>query len=372
MKILIAPDKFKHSLTAEEACKAMAEGILSIKADISLTCLPMTDGGDGLISVISGYAKCSERSVKVADPLFRPIKASYLISEDNVAFIEMAKASGLMLLKKEEYNPSKTTTYGTGQLIRDAIEQKARKIILGIGGSATNDAGIGMAAALGFKFSDSKGQDIIPIGENLQKIIKIDTTGVVDFGETEIEVACDVDNVLTGEQGAAFVYSPQKGADAAMVKMLDEGLEHFSQIIKTQLARDVRNTAGAGAAGGLGAGCIAFLGAKLRSGIELILDYSNAETYIQNSDLIVTGEGKLDKQSLHGKVISGIAHLCKKHNKPLIALAGKTELSEQQVSTLGIKTIQSIIDVAPDEKDAITNAAFWLSRIAEQAVQEYL
>ena len=362
MKILIAPDKFKHSLSSFEVCAAIIEGLSAASDSFTFTTLPLADGGDGLSEIISHYTSAKKQTVRAFDPLFREIETSFLVSEDGeTVFIEMAKASGLQLLQPSEYNPMLTSTYGTGQLIKEAINRKARNIILGIGGSATNDAGIGMAAALGYRFFDEHGNELKPVGENLIRICSIDTSAAINTGNIRIEVACDVSNPLTGENGAAAIYAPQKGAGPEIVIQLEKGMIHFAEILKHQLGKDINAIEGAGAAGGLGAGCIAFLNAKLISGIELALQYSEAEKHIINADVVITGEGKIDEQTLSGKVLSGLAKLCLRHKKPLIALCGTLDLTEEQLKQSGITSAFSILNRPMPLSEAYKDAHKMLS-----------
>jgi glycerate kinase len=363
MKIIIAPDKFKHSLSSFEVCAAIKEGLLDASDNFIITTLPLADGGDGLSDIISYYISAEKKMVQVLDPLFRKIETSFLVSDDEeTVFIEMAKASGLQLLKPSEYNCMLTSTYGTGQLIEEAIKRNAKKIIIGIGGSSTNDAGIGMAAALGYRFLDKHGNELQPVGENLINICSIDVTSIIKTENINIEVACDVSNPLTGENGATQVYAPQKGATPQMVNQLEEGMIHFAKVLKDELGKDISEIKGAGAAGGLGAGCLAFLNAKLTSGIDLILQYSEAEKHIIDADLIITGEGKIDKQTLHGKVLSGLARLCLKHKKPLIALCGALDVTEAQLRGSGITSVFSIIDRPMCLEEAYSNAHHLVSQ----------
>ena len=372
MKILIAPDKFKGSLTAKQACEAISDGLLHFEYPTEVVHLPLADGGDGLLEVLKEYSEWEERTVTVADPLFRKINASYLVSKDKIAFIEMAKASGLLLLTETERNPLKTSSYGTGELIKNAIANGVNKIVLGIGGSATNDAGIGMAAALGYKFLNKAGNALPPIGGSLTEIDQIDASGIVDLAEIKFEIACDVKNPLVGRNGAARIYAPQKGATVEMVSILEEGLINFARVVQDQFGINVDTIPGAGAAGGLGAGGLVFLNASLKSGIELLLEYSKAENKIIASDIVISGEGKLDEQSLQGKVVSAIAALCEKHQKPLIILCGKNELSYTQFRTSGIKAVYSISDLTADHHDAISNASYWMEELTKRAVSDIL
>jgi len=343
MKILIAPDKFKHSLSSFEACEAIKSGLLNASDTFQIKSMPLADGGDGLLEIIQFYIPSTMHSVAVSDPLFRPISSSLVISSDRqTAFIEMAKASGLLLLKPEEYNCTNTTTFGTGELIKEAISLNAKNIVMGLGGSSTNDCGIGMAAALGFCFRDKDGNQLKPIGKNLIRIEHIDQTNVIDFKHIDFQIACDVKNPLTGKYGATNTYARQKGASEIDIEELEAGMLHFKDIIKKDLGKNVDQIEGAGAAGGLAAGCVAFLNAGLSSGIDIVLNISNAEKYIVEADIIITGEGSIDQQSLKGKVLSGVGMLCKKHNKPAIAFCGNLKLSKGALEKINIRSAYSI------------------------------
>ena len=358
MNVIIAPDKFKHSLSSLEACKSIHEGLNNVVSSLHTSFLPMADGGDGLLDVLSFYTSARKLEVEVSNPLSAKINASYLISEDGeTAFIEMAKASGLMLLKPKEYNPEQTSTFGTGELIKHAINNGVKKIILGIGGSATNDAGIGMAAALGFRFLDKNHKELSPIGKNLGEITYIEPPKSDTLNNIIFELACDVRNPLTGENGASKVYAAQKGANSLMIERLERGMLHFAELVKETFGKDISQIPGTGAAGGLGAGCLVFLNATLKSGIGLVFEYSKAEVHISNADLVISGEGKLDEQSLQGKVVSGLAGLCKKYDKPLIVFCGKLELSEAQLKDSGI-TAYCINDEKPAMDDNLFKDAY--------------
>lgn len=366
MKVLLAPDKFKGSLTAKEVCAAIEQGLLTIDPSLSIKSIPMADGGEGTCEILTENSGGSIISVEVSDPLFRTIKASYGISGDGTtAFIEMARASGLQLLKKEEQNPLKTSTYGTGELIADAINRNVKKIVLAIGGSATNDAGMGMAAALGVKFSNKNGESIEPIGENLIHIHVIDfEKSILKKHNIDLIVLCDVTNELHGINGAAFVYAPQKGASEKDVHLLDDGLRNFAATIEQDITFP-----GAGAAGGLGAGAKVFLNASFTSGVEYLLKTLNIEAEIKNADLIITGEGKMDQQTLSGKVVMGIAKLATHYKKPAIALVGKNELSIDEITSIGLKKVIALVDKDTSVAEAINNAVSLISkRISEEII----
>ncbi len=338
MKIVIAPDKFRGSLDAEEVSNAMAEGVRLAYPEAELVTIPLADGGEGTAKALTLHAGGSFVSVKVFDPLGRKIEASYGLSADKkTAFIEMASASGLWLLDLNERDPSKTTSYGTGQLIADAMERGVRHIILGIGGSATNDAGIGMAAALGYRFVDSLGKDLPPNGEHLIHIHSIDCSSVNRLLEdVKITVACDVTNPLYGSDGASLVYAPQKGASLDKAEQLDKGLFILSKVATKAFGRDVSQTPGAGAAGGVGAGAMWFMNATLEPGASIVLRQTEVEKHVQGADLVITGEGKLDHQTLKGKLVLGLASICAANQVPVAVVCGTLAISPREVQQAGL------------------------------------
>jgi glycerate 2-kinase len=340
MKIIIAPDKFKGSLTAFEVCKAVTAGIKNADENTEAISFPMADGGDGFAAVIQYYLQTESVSCAAADPLNRPINASYQWNEKTkTAIIEMAVASGLVLLKDDERNPLLTSTYGTGLLIKDAITKGANKIILGLGGSATNDGGTGILEALGFQLMDINKNLLKANGSNLVAIKKIISP---PLPSVKFEIACDVQNVLYGPSGASFVYAPQKGADAQQVKFLDEGLKNLAAVLLQQTGKDIAHIEGSGAAGGIAASLISFFDAELKQGIDMILSVSNIEKELENADLVITGEGKIDRQSMDGKVIRRIAALANKRNIPVIALCGKLELNAGDIKKTGLSNAFAI------------------------------
>lgn len=349
MKILLAPDKFRGSLDAPKVCQAMAEGISMVSNDIETVSLPMADGGEGTLDLLLWYSGGQKKTARVCDPLGRNIEAQYGISADGTtAFIEMATASGLSLLKNEERNPLLTSTYGTGQLIRIAIEAGVKRIILGIGGSATTDAGIGMAKALGWQFLDGNENEIEAIGGNLSLIKKI-IPPCNSSKLPEIQVACDVTNPLYGSNGAAHVYGPQKGADAEAVHILDKGLVDFARI--TGLAEESFSNPGFGAAGGLGFGCVFFLNATLKEGVGLLMDFCDFDKHLAEVDLIITGEGKIDNQTLQGKLIKGITN--KARQISVAAICGTLDATPQQMQEIGIIYATSILNKPQTLADAL-------------------
>ena len=324
MRILVAPDSFKGSLTAMEAAENIKNGIHNYDSKIDVDLLPMADGGEGTVQSLVDATEGEIIKKKVTGPLGNRVEAFYgLLGDKKTAVIEMAAASGLPLVPEEKKNPSKTTTYGTGELIAAALDAGAQKIIIGIGGSATNDAGVGMAQALGAEILDEKGEQIDFGGGSLSQIeqIKLDKLDS-RLKDVEILAACDVDNPLYGKNGAAYVYAPQKGADTKMVEILDQNLRHFNQIAIKELGKDTNKIPGAGAAGGLGAGLVAFLDAELKAGVTIILDLINFEERLKNVDLVITGEGMLDGQSIYGKTPVGVSRSAAEKDIPVIAIAG--------------------------------------------------
>ncbi|WP_031525679.1 glycerate kinase [Dyadobacter crusticola] len=365
MNILVAPDKFRGSLEADEVCNAICEGILLAYPNASVTALPLADGGEGTAQILTKQAAGTQVEVKVSDPLGREIIASYGLSGDGkVAFIEMAAASGLKLLSEEERNPLLTSTFGTGELIIDALDKGAKKIILGIGGSATTDGGIGLASALGYRFFDKNSKMLGVNGGALSLIERIETTNVDPrLNATSIVVACDVTNPLFGENGAAYVYGPQKGATAEMVEILDQGLRNLTVVATKTFNRDYSGAPGAGAAGGLGAGCMWFLNAELKDGVSIVIDQSNMAELIKKADLVITGEGKIDEQTLSGKVVKGLADFCAKYQVPLAAVCGTLQITPEQTREAGIMYAVSVLD-RPMDLHVAQNEAFRLVRDA--------
>ena len=364
MRVLICPDKFKNSLTAAQVCDAIAQGVKLKNKDFEIVKLPLADGGEGTAEILTALTDGRFITIQAHDPLFRIVDASYGISGDGSrAFIEMSSASGLKLLKQHEYNPLKTTTFGTGELIKHALEHGVTSIILGIGGSATNDGGVGAAAALGYKFLDEKGADLQPIGENLSRIKKIQFDHVISsLSKAKFQAMCDVKNPLSGSNGASVVFGPQKGATPQQVTFLDQGLLNLGNIIQKDIGRSVTNVPGAGAGGGIGGGAIAFFNAELISGIELVMEMTRFEEEVMQSDLIITGEGKMDSQTLQGKVVAGVAAIASKHNKRLMAVAGRNELDKSQQQALRAEKIFALTDFE-SESVALSDAFRLLSEV---------
>ncbi|MEM8891935.1 MAG: glycerate kinase [Bacteroidota bacterium] len=363
MKILLAPDKFKGSLSAEEVCEALGKGLKKVQPDVELIIRPLADGGDGSLDILGHYFELETHVCEVQDPLGRSISASYNMAQ-GVAYIEMSKASGLVLLKAEERTAMKTSSFGTGQLIRDALDKGAKEVYLFIGGSATNDGGTGIAQALGYRFLDAEGNEVEAIGEKLIDIDRIDGSQVLEeLREISVKVICDVNNPFYGPHGAAYVYAAQKGASPEEIAFLDKGLEHLAEKLVSQGYVDVNTVPGAGAAGGVGGGSIAFLNAELIAGIEMFLQISELEKWVKASDLIITGEGKMDAQTEHGKVVSGVSQLAQKYRKPVIGVCGVAD--EGVAEKLKLNKVHTIMSRSQSIEEAMSKAAQKLEEIGE-------
>jgi glycerate kinase len=382
MTILIAPDKFKGSLSAQEVCDIIAE-VLRSSGLFQIVALPLADGGEGTCELLTTFSGGTMIKVPVRDPLARTINSEYGISNDGrIAFLEMATASGLQLLKKEERNPLFTTTLGTGDLIRHALDRGVDQIIMGVGGSATNDGGMGMAESLGVVFYDASGNKLTGNGQNLAHIHSLDSSSVHPrLAQINFTIFCDVDNPLHGRNGAAYIFSPQKGADEQMVKELDNGLKHYQKILEQNyliraiptIPRITVDFAGAGAGGGLPASLKAFASIKIRRGMDFIAEFTNLEEKIKSADFVITGEGKVDNQTLSGKVVKGVADLAKKHHKRLVIVAGKNELDRQHLAELGTTEVVTLVGDGMEEQEAIQYAAQVLkTRVKEQIIPLFL
>lgn len=368
MKIAIAPNAFKGTLSASAAAACIERGLRRALPNASIVKIPMADGGDGTlqasVAATGGWlVKCC-----VQDPLGRRITSTFgLTGDGKTAVIEMALASGLALLKPGERNPLRTTSRGTGELIRAALDHEVREIVIGIGGSATNDGGTGLARALGVRFLDNRTREIADHGGALNELCHIDMTGLDPrLKQVKISVACDVDNPLHGPRGAAHVYGPQKGATPAMVKQLDAGLKRLAMIIQRDLGVKVARLPGAGAAGGLGAGLVAFLGAKMRSGAELVMETIDLERRLDGCDLIITGEGRLDAQTAAGKAPAQVARVARKLGIPVIAICGSLGPGFGKVRAMGIDAVFSALEEPMSEADLPRHAPGMLERCAEQ------
>ena len=358
MKIVVAPDSFKGSLSALQAAEAIELGIGKVFPDANIKKIPMADGGEGTAQSLVDATGGQLLVEQVADPLGNEIEAEYgILGDRTTAVIEMAAASGLTLVPIDRRDPFVTTTYGTGQLIKAALNRGCRKLIIGIGGSATNDGGAGMAEALGAKLLTSNGKSISPGGWGLGAL---DTINLSDLdsrlGATATVVACDVDNPLTGKNGAAHVYGPQKGATPDMIETLDANLARFASIVKRDMGRSVGDIPGSGAAGGLGAGLIAFLNAELKSGVEIIIDAVQLEKQLEGASFVVTGEGEINFQTVFGKTPVGVAKLAKKLGIPVIAIAGSIADGADEVHKAGIDAIIDIVSTPMPLEKAVRNA----------------
>ncbi|QTM02011.1 glycerate kinase [Mannheimia sp. ZY171111] len=345
MKIVIAPDSFKESLTALEVAKAIQTGFSRIFPNADYELVPMADGGEGSVQSLIDATNGNLQKISVKSPLVNQVEAFFGLSGDKkTAFIEMAAASGLHLVPNEQRNPLITTSYGTGELIKAALNCGVEKILLGIGGSATNDGGVGMLQALGVKFLNAKKQEIDFGGEALSQIQQIDLSGLDKrLSQVAFEVACDVDNPLCGEQGASAIFGPQKGATPEMVETLDNALRHFAEQAQTQLGVEIADKAGAGAAGGMGGGLLLLPNVTLRSGVNIIIETTHLAEKIADADLVITGEGRMDAQSIAGKTPIGVAKIAKQFNKPVIAIAGSLREDYPVVYQHGIDAVFPII-----------------------------
>lgn len=364
-RIVVAPDKFKGSLSARQAAHAIARGLARGCPEAELVVLPVADGGEGTVdaAVAAGY---EQRHVVVAGPTGEPVEAGFAVLGDR-AVIEMAEASGLRRLPGARPAPLAASTFGTGELIRAALDAGARHVVLGVGGSASTDGGAGMAQALGARLLDAAGEEIPPGGAGLADLDRIDATGLDPrLAATELVVASDVDNPLVGARGAAAVFGPQKGATPDDVAMLDAALTRYAGIVARDLGTDVAQLPGAGAAGGTGGGAIAFLGARLTSGIELVLEVVGFSSALEGTDLVITGEGSLDEQSLSGKAPVGVARAAARAGVPVVALVGRLEVGPEQLKEVGITQAHALLDIAPDPAVAQRDADRLLGQLAER------
>lgn len=364
MRILIAPDKFKGSLSARKAAEAIAKGARAVFPDAILQILPIADGGEGFAEVLSKR----KTSVAAHDALGREIVTDYGWMDESTAVIEMSATSGLTRIAPHECDPLRATSLGTGELIEDAIKQGAKKILVGLGGSATNDGGAGMATALGYEFVTSDGEPLVPLPANLLALMHIKP---LERDWPEIIAASDVQNPLLGAHGASCIYGPQKGADSRAVETLELALEQLAEIVAQDFGCDFRDVPGAGAAGGMGFGLMSFCNARIRSGFELVAEVLEIEKAVAENDLIITGEGRVDAQTLAGKGPAGIAALARKHAKPVIAFAGSIEKSAPRKSFAEV--FDAMIEIAPPQmplEESMRNATHLLEAAAHSAMQK--
>ncbi|MBL5768289.1 glycerate kinase [Heyndrickxia sporothermodurans] len=367
MKIVIVPDSFKESLTALEAANAIEEGFSAVIPDAEYIKLPMADGGEGTVQSLVDATNGKIIEKVVTGPLGLPVQGFFgLLGNGKTAVIEMSAASGIHHVPLDKRNPLLTTTYGTGELIVEALNFGAKEIIMGLGGSATNDGGAGMAQALGAKLLNNQKEQISFGGAALSDLKTIDISQVDSrLSNVQFIVACDVDNPLTGENGASAIFGPQKGATQEMVNRLDKSLLHFANIIKKELHKNVDRVPGAGAAGGMGAGMLAFFNAELKRGIDIVTQTLKLETHLEGADLVITGEGKIDGQTIFGKTPIGVAKLAKKKDIPVIGVAGYIEDKNRRVREEGIDALFSIVPGATLLEDAMTNAYQYLKDCSE-------
>ena len=385
LHILICPDSFKGSLSALEACEAMQRGIHKVLPEARCDLLPMADGGEGTVDALVSATKGEFKANEVRGPLGRALVARWgVLGTGATAVLEMAAASGLPLLREEERNPLQTCTYGTGELIVAALKELHRgvlreerlargerpKLVIGIGGSATNDGGMGAARALGARFLDAKGRDLPPGGAALERLHSIDISSLHPLlAKTDILVACDVDNPLTGERGASTVFGPQKGATPAMVNQLDAALARYAEIAARDTGKDVARLPGAGAAGGLGAGLLFFTGAKLRPGIELVLETLDFDTHARLADLVLTGEGHSDFQTAYGKAPAGVAGAAKKFDKPVICISGGLGRGVEALYDKGIDAMAGAVCSVFTLAECMAQAAMLLENATERIMR---
>lgn len=374
MRIVIAPNAFKGSLTSRQAALAMAQGVRRVLPEATIVVVPVADGGDGLVDVALETLDGTAHTVTVTGPNSEPVEAAFChVPEMRFAAIEMALACGLALVPHDRRDPMTATTRGTGQLIAAAIELGVAHIAVGIGGSATNDGGIGMAAALGVRFLDGAGHDVAPIAANLARIRHVDLSQrLPGVAGVRFEAVCDVDNPLCGEHGASAVYGPQKGASPAQVAALDAGLANLAGVIKHDLGVDVIDLPGAGAAGGLGAGLCAFLGADLRRGIDVILELVQLPQKLADAELVLTGEGRIDRQTVFGKAPAGVAAAARARSIPCIVIAGSIGDGLGALHAIGINAVFSLCPGPIPLAEAMADAARHLAAATEQAVRGFL
>jgi glycerate kinase len=371
LRFVLAPDSFKESMSAAQACQAMQRGILQVFPDACCISVPMADGGEGTVDTLISSLNGQHVACEVTGPLAHQRIQTYfgLVDQGRTAVIEMAKANGIHLLEVEQRNPMLTSTYGTGEMIKQALDVGVNKIIVGLGGSVTNDGGAGMAQAFGVQFFNSTGEMKQVCGGNLDQIDRIDISGLdARLKNTEILIASDVNNPLCGPNGASYVFGPQKGATPDMVKQLDQNLSHFADLVARQVGRDVRETAGAGAAGGLGFGLMAFAGAKLQSGVELMIEQVQLKDKIAQADYVLTGEGKIDRQTALGKTPFGVAQIARQFNKPVLAFAGLVGEGIEPLFAAGFTQIVGINPPGCRLEEALKNADQNLAQSVEKVV----
>ncbi len=371
LTFVLAPDSFKGSMTAQEVCDAMEKGIRKVLPEATCIKVPMADGGEGTVQSLVDATNGKLYELEVMGPLTSPVLAQYgILGDEKTAVVEMASASGIQYINEKTRNPLITTTYGTGQLIKECLNKNVSKIILGIGGSATNDGGAGLAQALGVRFLDKNNNELPFGGAALSQLVKIDLSNLdARLHNVEIEVACDVTNPLCGETGASKVFGPQKGATTDMVDILDKALCRYAEIIKCQLGKDISNIPGAGAAGGMGAGLLAFTNARLERGVNIVINYTNLREIIKKADFVFTGEGGIDFQTQYGKTPYGVAQVAKSENKKVIAIAGYIGKGIDQLYDCGFDAILGILPQATSLEEALLKGKENVERTIENVVR---
>jgi glycerate kinase len=371
MNIIVAPDSFKGSLTALEAADAIIQGIRDVLPDAEIVSIPLADGGEGTVDALVRATEGKIVKAKVTGPMGDPVEAHFgVLGDDVTGVVEMAQAAGLFLVPEDKRNPLLATTYGVGELMLAALDAGCTQLIVGLGGSATNDGGAGMAQALGVRLIGPGDKELGRGGAALLELERIDLSGIDPrIARTTIHSASDVTNPLCGSNGASTVYGPQKGAGEQMVTMLDKALWHFGGVVAEQLGIEVRDLPGAGAAGGLGAGLVAFAGAKIRSGPSLVLELLHFEEFLETADLVLTGEGKIDEQMAFGKAISGVAMLAEKHGVPVVALAGCLAEDDHKLAKWGVSAAISIAPGPIPEQEAMARAGELLQAAAERVMR---
>lgn len=374
MKIIVAPNAFKGSLSGHEAALSIERGIRRTAAEAEIVRLPVADGGDGLAEILARALDGRLIATTVSGPLQTPVNASFCYLErEKTAIVEMAQASGLELVARAQRNPEETTTFGTGQLIGKCLDMGVSRIVVGLGGSATCDGGIGAAAALGYRFLDANGVELSPVGRNLIHIKSIDfSRRDPRLDKVTVEAICDVANPLFGPEGASYVYSPQKGADAAQVARLDEGLANLAAVIQEEMGIEVGTLSGAGAAGGLGAGVHAFFNGRLRKGIDLVIDLIGLKKALAGADLVITGEGCIDYQTKFDKAPAGVARAAQEAGIPCVAICGKVGQGVEELHDIGFTAIFSLCHRPLDISEALAQADTLLADTAEQVMRLFL
>ena len=374
LKILVAPDSFKDCLPSAEVARSIGKGISNSDSSAAVTLFPVADGGEGASEIIKFHCGGTWKEMVVNDPLHRPVRSGYLVIEDGkTAVIELAGASGLEMLAFHERNALKTSTLGTGELIKDALGNGLRKIILTIGGSATVDGGTGIAHALGFRFFDIDDRELIPSGEMTVNIHRIDNSNVhPGLTDAEIVIACDVQNILNGSEGAARVYGPQKGADERAVKILEEGLMHLSSLIYGQTGFMADDHPGTGAAGGAALFLLSYARGVLKPGFEIISELTGFEDAVRRADLIISGEGRIDRQTTYGKLVASVASIARNNMKPFVAVAGVIEGDREGLKKdIGAIELYSLSDLASGNEDSIKNASEYLEETGRLIMKQF-